>query len=373
MDDSKLEDIVAFLTDFQWIFKHSNTKFIEAGILDTLPKHWAESLLCLSHADFNNIPFGKIPASLERDLKDFLQRISDLAITVPTIIVEERHLKPIRGINPKKLQEISRLSRQIHEICQERGIAYLVDLGSGLGYLCQMLNERFGYKILGIECDEERVKTARKRQERFFPTSTGSVKFVKHFISISSWEFIADELQKAFHVDPATTPVALVAFTRVGDLTVTSPASRWKRMTEEEHKIHGKNMFQRAILDALTDEGQEVQRIKKCGERVTSSDDFVGAICGFEIRDSITGSIIPWSSEHRSKWESLCEKYPRGGELAECLTLLQTTIQELCENVILLDRKLAVEEASKGFSCCLVKILDADTSPRCIVLIATKA
>uniref|UniRef100_A0A1B0CN83 Uncharacterized protein n=1 Tax=Lutzomyia longipalpis TaxID=7200 RepID=A0A1B0CN83_LUTLO len=89
--------------------------------------------------------------------------------------------------------------------------------------------------------------------------------------------------------------------------------------------------------------------------------------------ESITGSIIPWSSEHRSKWESLCEKYPRGGELAECLTLLQTTIQELCENVILLDRKLAVEEASKGFSCSLVKILDADTSPRCIVLIATKA
>uniref|UniRef100_A0A1B0CN84 Uncharacterized protein n=2 Tax=Lutzomyia longipalpis TaxID=7200 RepID=A0A1B0CN84_LUTLO len=268
-----------------------------------------------------------------------------------------------------------------------------------------MLNERFGYKILGIECDEERVKTARKRQEKFFPTSTGSVKFVKHFISISSWEFTADELQKAFHVDPATTPVALVglhadvseAFERTeviqaaivmpccyhkmsidrgkplnfplsgrlmdilgkipaGDgivcrpflrLACQQPASRWKRMTEEEHKIHGKNMFQRAILDALTDEGQEVQRIKKCGERVTSSDDFVGAICGFEIRDSITGSIIPWSSEHRSK--------------------------ELCENVILLDRKLAVEEASKGFSCCLVKILDADTSPRCIVLIATKA
>ncbi|XP_059615954.1 methyltransferase-like protein 25B [Phlebotomus argentipes] len=432
MDNSKLEEIVAFLAEYQWIYKNSNTKFVKAGVLDDFPPNWFKSLMNLSHNELNNIPFGMIPDTLDEELKEFLMRISRLSIKVSSKEFPKSS-KTMRGVNPKKFQEISNLSRQIHDICREKNIQYLVDLGSGLGYLCQMLYEKFNYRILGIECDEERVKTAEERQEKFFPTSKGSVKFVSHFVTSSSWDFISQELNKVFGIDVKDTSVAVVGLHACGDLTVTAlklfqgteviraaivmpccyhkmaidsqgrpvnfplsgrlteamkgasgiacrpflrlacqqAVSRWRRMTQEEHRVHGRNMFQRALLDAVVTEDQEIQRVKG-GERV-DGEDFDGAICGFEIRECRTNALIPWKNEHKSKWRSLCDKYPRGDEISECLTLLQTTIQELCENVILMDRKIYVEETSEAFHCEIMKILDADTSPRCVVLMAMKS
>lgn len=193
--------------------------------------------------------------------------------------------------------------------------------------MCQILFEKFNYKILGLECDPERVKTAKLRQEKLFPSSRESVKFLPHFITESSWEFIRQELSKAFQIDPEKISLGLVGLHACGDLTVTSmrifatteairtaivmpccyhkmsigeigdkpvnfplsqrlmgsfgriprgdgmacrpflrlacqqPASRWKKMTEEEHKIHGKNMFQRAMLDAMVEEGHQSSQI----------------------------------------------------------------------------------------------------------------
>lgn len=133
MNATKLEEIVSFLAEYQWIYKNSNTKFIKAGVLDDFPGDWGQSLLKLSHEELNNIPFGRIPESLDDNLKGFLRKIAELSICVPSVdFHESQSLKSIKGINPKKLQEISSLSRQIHKICQEKEINYLVDLGCGL-------------------------------------------------------------------------------------------------------------------------------------------------------------------------------------------------------------------------------------------------
>ncbi|GAB0096910.1 protein RRNAD1-like isoform X1 [Sergentomyia squamirostris] len=437
---NNLEEVIRFLTEYQWIYKHSNTKYLKSGVLDQFPPGWIGSLRSLNQEELNNIPFGRIPQSLDEDLKEFLRTILRLKVDIPIVQIKEddKDRRSIKGISPKKMKEISSLSFQIHQICQKENIHNLVDLGSGLGYLCQMLFERHKYKILGVECDEERVKSARLRQEKYFPSSRDCVKFVSHFVTEDSWEFLSQELKKAFEIHPDNTSLALVGLHACGDLTVTSvrifqstenirvlavmpccyhkmeinsigkplnfplsqrfrtvltsnpagdeiprrpflrlacqqPASRWKRMSEEEHKIHGNNMFRRAMLDTLVDTDEEVHRIKKARESVIHSDDeFEVAICGFEIRNRNTGTSMPWKSEHRSKWRILSRKYFNGGELSEHLTLLQTTIQEICENMILFDRKVYVEEASAHFRCELLKILDADISPRCVLLLATK-
>lgn len=241
-----------------------------------------------------------------------------IIVTLP--ISHESVIDPlitIKGINPKKLHEIKQLSQQIYDICGTQ-IDGLIDVGSGLGYLSQTLHQQFNYKLLGLESFTDRVQTAQLRQQKYYPDSMNSVKYAKHFIDLSSTEFINAELLKYF---PKSKCFAMIGLHACGDLSVTAiklflsmdivdkliimpccyhkmsmkngdkvefnniplsklmndllidddckslinipflrlgsqqTAVRWKNQTEAEHKQHGENMFYRAALDMVLDKG----------------------------------------------------------------------------------------------------------------------
>lgn len=82
---------------------------------------------------------------------------------------------------------------------------------------------------------------------------------------------------------------------------------------------------------------------------------------------------IPWTTAHSQRYAEFVEKYPNGGFLAEILTGLQTSIQEICENIVLLDKVQYVSELGvKGQSCRIEKITRDELSPRCYALILDK-
>lgn len=127
-------------------------------------------------------------------------------------------LPTIKGINPKKQHEIIQLSQQIYDICGTE-IDTLVDFGSGLGYLSQTLYHQFNYNLLGLESDMQRVQTAQNRQQKLYPNSVNSVKFVQHFIGISSIEFMNLELKKHF---PQSKRFAIIGLHACADLSITA-------------------------------------------------------------------------------------------------------------------------------------------------------
>lgn len=82
---------------------------------------------------------------------------------------------------------------------------------------------------------------------------------------------------------------------------------------------------------------------------------------------------IPWRDDHLQRYQLYANKYANGGFLAEILTGLQTAIQEICENVVLLDKVQYVRELEdESVSCEIKKVTNDQLSPRCYAIIVDK-
>lgn len=197
-------------------------------------------------------------------------------------------------------------------------------MGCGVGHLTNFLHRKFQYKILGIEADSKRVKTAENIQKTKFPKSHTSVKFVQHFIESSSASFIKPLLIKEFNLNESP-DLVLTGLHACADLTVTSlnlflrspnvktliimpccyhkmkykenshdefeniplsqrlksaqyakdiinrpflrlagqqTALRWRNNTESEHTVHGTAMFIRGAVQAILGEGKNFKIYK---------------------------------------------------------------------------------------------------------------
>lgn len=51
-------DAFEFLNDYKWIYKSSNTEFLESGILEEMPDEWINCLSQLPNEEFNDIPLN---------------------------------------------------------------------------------------------------------------------------------------------------------------------------------------------------------------------------------------------------------------------------------------------------------------------------
>lgn len=128
--------------------------------------------------------------------------------------------KKLLCVNSKKLYEINYLTEKIHEICSN-DIDILIDFGSGLGYISQILYEKYNYKILGLELDNERVMQANRCQEKGYAESikTKSIYYVQHIITAESSNYIENQLQKYFQITKDT-KIAIIGLHACADLTV---------------------------------------------------------------------------------------------------------------------------------------------------------
>ncbi|KAK3095107.1 hypothetical protein FSP39_010389 [Pinctada imbricata] len=66
-------------------------------------------------------------------------------------------------MNPKKYHEVVCMSAAIHQVAAQSGCSVVVDVGSGLGYLGQVLHKSYNYKIIGLESKGCHTTGAEKR------------------------------------------------------------------------------------------------------------------------------------------------------------------------------------------------------------------
>lgn len=69
-------------------------------------------------------------------------------------------------------------------------ITFFLNLNKLQGYVSQLLNQRYGYKVIGLESDEKRIESALKRQKKYFPDSRNQINYIHHFVTENSCNLI---------------------------------------------------------------------------------------------------------------------------------------------------------------------------------------
>lgn len=429
LNKNYLQELVAFLHSVKWVFHALNTQYIiEDVIIDN-----KDFLAALGHLDLNEFPTLQSPQSHHPEcLQKFIAQVNTFKISFETITTNSTKSAPMKKMSIKKQYEIENISKVINSVCKN-AVTQLIDFGCGLGYLEQNLFDRFGYNVLGLESCNDRVKAATNRQLKYYPSSIGKVKFAQQFVTQDSPDFILNQL------DDADGDLAIIGLHGCGDLTVTaiklflnmkrvkklifmpccyhkmspkdkdknefnyfplsqelksilqhysaflnrpflrlagqeSPA-KWKELDESLHWIHGKNMFERALVEALITDDETAKRINNITfpeNRVTMAD----IALKYQLLEKSSGKSKQWSEIHREKFQRLREKYPNGEENSENLFCLQTTLQSNCENLVLIDRVRYIQEEGRRnnqrLNISVKKLQNDKLSPRCLILIAEK-
>ncbi|KAI9189553.1 hypothetical protein H9P43_000986 [Blastocladiella emersonii ATCC 22665] len=72
------------------------------------------------------------------------------------------------GMTPKKVHEVSHLAAFISHVARSAGVANLVDLGAGQGYLSSVLALKYGHNVLGVDTDPIQTNGATRRRATLF-------------------------------------------------------------------------------------------------------------------------------------------------------------------------------------------------------------
>ncbi|XP_065368944.1 uncharacterized protein LOC135961373 [Calliphora vicina] len=488
------QQVNEFLKKNSWIYREANTGFVKAGTLNQMPQEYKDYFTEINTEELNKFPYVHEPLTHlnVESLNNFRHKLAELiplaAYNEPQDVEKPIKMENLKKMNVKKQHEIQRLATVVKETLklnedehqnEEQEKYVLIDFGSGLGYLSEMLYKlNRNLLILGLEADTYRVEAAEKRVKTYMPTAINSIQYRQQFITESSKDFIVKTVEEVFklnyqHVAPQiATNVVIIGLHACADLTITSlklflqlpevqhliimpccyhklqvcddtatttaaalkfrnfPLSeslkqvlldnednvtdkanyaecnddfttylnrpflrlacqqtlkRWNKCSPTEHHVHGSEMFLRAVAESikLKDEELEFIVVKRKEEKIELNSLTAEQLQSFEtfsrlysLKSKTTNEFVVWSAQHRKKFCELIEKYPNGGKLAEGLTCLQTSMQKLCENLVLYDRLCYMEETALKMDLKIKvryeKIMDEELSPRCYVLIADK-
>lgn len=206
----------------QWLHNIPVTEILTKGSLDAIPKEWMEHLQILENDELNDFVVKKLTKSEWPDsLKTYIDQCDKINRLLPTSASHfiELPQKFRIGLSKKKQHEIMHLAQLVHTRCKSHGIQTIIDLGAGLGYVCQMLYYLYDYQVLGLERDKENVNRACIRQQKLYPDSVTKVRYIHCNVTCDSADRIEAILQQEF---PGTTVACLIGLHACGDLSISA-------------------------------------------------------------------------------------------------------------------------------------------------------
>lgn len=200
--ESYFKDVLKFFHDSQWIFNTPVTEILVKNSLDNFPNGWLDVLQNLNNDELNNfVAEKKYETNWPNSLIKFVEKCKEIdrlekPEPEPNLQLPSLFLK---GLTPKKQHEILHLTNLVRKQCLEENISTIVDFGAGLGYVCQLLNYLYNYKILGLESNRKNVEIAEKRQKTFYQNSVNHVKYSQCEINEFSLDTIREKLETEFN------------------------------------------------------------------------------------------------------------------------------------------------------------------------------
>lgn len=161
-------EVIDFLQHYEWIYNFKLTDFFTNQVWENIPYEWVPCLLSLSIEELNGIPYGHLKDSWPQSFKDFLLKAISFSLgrshsnnmDEPDLDLDQ-DLK--KGMNTKKQHEVKQMSTLVHDLAGKTGSDVIVDVGSGLGYLGQTINRKFGHRVIGIEGKSSHTSSADRR------------------------------------------------------------------------------------------------------------------------------------------------------------------------------------------------------------------
>ncbi|KAI0215432.1 Methyltransferase-like protein 25 [Lamellibrachia satsuma] len=181
-----LEAIVEFCIRYQWVYDLQLTKYFVDKAWEKIPPDWKDPLTSLTQDELNAFPHGFFKESCPESLKEFIQTSHTLSLPRSPLSCHmtrtELDKNMRKGMNPKKIHEVSQMAGVVDKLCRECGVQHIIDIGSGLGYLGQVLSADYGYKVLGLEGVETRSHDAEKQamKKELSNTDFRSITFTLH-------------------------------------------------------------------------------------------------------------------------------------------------------------------------------------------------
>ncbi|XP_067002977.2 methyltransferase-like protein 25B isoform X2 [Anabrus simplex] len=226
--DSYIHDALHFLSKYRWIFNFPVTNLLVSGVFDSVPVEWVETLLSLSNQELNDLPNGFMKETWPESLQEFCKQCQALKLPLHSLPGNDSgydiptHL--CHGLTIKKQHEVARLAALIHKECSSRRIRRILDIGSGLGYLDQVLHHQYGYEVLGLESNPHHVEKAEVRYQGL-RAADGKVSYLQCEVSAASKEEVQLAIREKLlgHADTEdSSDACLVGLHCCGDLAASA-------------------------------------------------------------------------------------------------------------------------------------------------------
>ncbi|CAH2056586.1 unnamed protein product, partial [Iphiclides podalirius] len=175
------EQCTAFFEEYQSLYNFANTDVLVKSVLGSIP------IDNLNGVDVLNEGFDiRRAAESSVYLSGFFNKLDKLQANYEFIEEHNEEYTTDVPLGPKKKHEILSLAKEIEKLCSRTGCDTVVDFGSGLGYLDQVIFDMTKYNVMGLECNESHYVGAKKRQNKYHTGSAGRVKYIKHRITDQS-------------------------------------------------------------------------------------------------------------------------------------------------------------------------------------------
>ncbi|XP_064465183.1 methyltransferase-like protein 25B isoform X2 [Ornithodoros turicata] len=168
MDIPDWERYLLFLDKYSWIYDINMTRILLEETLLKIPSAWAEYISNLSSDELGCIPFGSLKDGCPTDFREFVDeavelarprfetgKLDDSSVLLPPVIR--------RGMSEKKQHEVCKLASLVAQVARETDCSSVLDVGSGLGYLPQVLHSNYSYKVIGIDSESFHSTRANER------------------------------------------------------------------------------------------------------------------------------------------------------------------------------------------------------------------
>ncbi|KPI96698.1 Uncharacterized protein C12orf26-like [Papilio xuthus] len=191
--ESYFDACTQFFEEYQNLYNFANTDVLVKGIIDDIRIDNFKDVDVFEH----NFELRSEGENIKL-FNDFFNKLDKLKVKYNNIEIDTEY-KINAPLGPKKKHEIICLAKEIGTLCNNIGCDTVVDFGSGLGYLDQVIFDTTHYNVLGLECNERHYVGAKKRQNKYHIDSTSCVKFIRHRITehshVNLSEFLNDKFQ----------------------------------------------------------------------------------------------------------------------------------------------------------------------------------
>jgi len=165
----RLLEIIDFLKPYQRIWQNE-IMLMYPDPLDGYPMEWIEDLRRFQDKnDLIRIEKKDVFPFIENEsLIAFYQRInelSELPVIDPLPPMPEEPWTWLFMI-PKKQHEIRNLAPHINQIYQKKKVSEVLDIGGGVGFLAQTLNNQYQHHVTSIDMNTEFQKTGIERHDK---------------------------------------------------------------------------------------------------------------------------------------------------------------------------------------------------------------